>query len=85
MLFAGSASFVAIGAGMLAKQGAMMWFWVLFFALCAAVFAAYLLSGSPSLTLDAGGFQIKQWDLKSARKNGHAMSLKNVLDRQPVS
>ena len=63
MLFAISASFVTVGAVMLVKQNssATMWFGVLFFALCAVVFGAYLLPNSASLTLDADGFQLKQF------------------------
>jgi hypothetical protein len=63
MLFAGSASFVAIGAVMLVQHGysAKMWFGVLFFALCAVVFATNLVPGSASLTLDADGFRVKQF------------------------
>ena len=48
---------------MLVKQdsSAMMWYCVLFFAFCAVVFAACLLPGSASLTLDADGFRLKQF------------------------
>ena len=62
-LFAGSVSFVAIGAGLMVHDGseAMLWFGVLFFGLCAAVFAINLLPGSASLTLDTDGFRVKQF------------------------
>lgn len=63
MFFAGSVSFVAIGAVELVQHGssAMAWCCVVFFALCAVYFAATLLPGSASLTLDADGFRVKQW------------------------
>ena len=63
MFFAGSASFVAIGAVLLVQDGsnAKAWFCVLFFALCAVVFATNLLPGSASLTLDTDGFRVKQF------------------------
>lgn len=60
MLFAGSASFVVIGAVMLVQHGTnvMMWFSVVFFALCSVLFAINLLPGASSLTLDADGFRV---------------------------
>ena len=63
LLFAVSASFAAFGAVVLVKQdsSAMMWFCVLFFAVCAVVFGAYLLPGSASLTLDTDGFRVKHF------------------------
>ena len=63
MFFAGSASFAAFGTIKLIEQqgsSAMMWSCVLFFGLCAVLFAINLLPGSASLTLDADGFRVKQ-------------------------
>ncbi|MGJ4931156.1 hypothetical protein ACQR1I_33845 [Bradyrhizobium sp. HKCCYLS2038] len=62
-LFGVSALFVAIGTGLLVHDGsnAKIWFSLLFFALCALVFATNLLPGSASLTLDADGFRVKQF------------------------
>lgn len=70
MLFAGSASFVAIGAVLMVQDGsdAKLWFCVLFFGLCATVFAINLLPGSASLTLDKDGFRVKQfWFIRKSR------------------
>ena len=63
MLFAGSVLFVAVSAVMLAQDGgdAKAWSVVLFFALGAVGFAATLLPGSASLTLDMDGFRVKQF------------------------
>ena len=58
---AGTASFVALGVVVLAKQdnSTAMWFCVSFFAICVLIFFVFLLPGSASLTLNMNCFRIK--------------------------
>jgi hypothetical protein len=61
--FAGSAIFMVVGVWVLVTQdhSAAIWFSVLGSVGCSIVFATILLPGSSSLTLDADGFQMKQF------------------------